>query len=126
VDITPKLADSATRITRYGGGAIWIGKAEHHAALYITPQQVIELPSITADLPMDTLIERLLPHLESCEILLLGIGPHSLFLAPKWRRKIKQKTGSAAEVMDSGAACRTYNVLLSESRLVSAFIIPLA
>ena len=32
--------------------------------------------------------------------------------------------GIAIEAMDTGAACRTYNVLLAEDRLVAAALLP--
>lgn len=55
-------------------------------------------------------------------ILLIGTGK-SMLPAPKALRLICQKAGIALEAMDTGAACRTYNVLLTEERAVAAALI---
>ena len=40
-------------------------------------------------------------------------------------REMLRGHGMGCDAMDTGAACRTYNVLLSEGRLVAAALIPL-
>jgi uncharacterized protein len=47
-----------------------------------------------------------------------------VLLAPPLRRALRT-AGVVADVMDSGAACRTYNVLLAEGRRVAAALLPL-
>ena len=68
-------------------------------------------------------LEDLEPHLrEQTEIVLLGTGwqthipPRELIFAMARRRV-------GFEVMDTPAACRTFNILISEGRDVSAFLI---
>jgi uncharacterized protein len=39
-------------------------------------------------------------------------------------RAALKAAGIALEPMDSGAACRTYNVLMAEGRLVAAALLP--
>ncbi len=56
------------------------------------------------------------------EVLLLGCGPRMLMI-PKELREALRSRGVALEPMDTGAACRTYNVLLSEGRAVAAALI---
>ena len=53
------------------------------------------------------------------EIILLGTGARQLFPAREIYAALLGK-GIGFEVMDSGAACRTYNVLVGESRRVAA------
>jgi len=56
------------------------------------------------------------------EVILIGTGPTLVFPHPSsYAPAIEQ--GIGVEFMDSGAACRTYNVLLSEDRQVIAGII---
>ncbi len=58
----------------------------------------------------------------SLEILILGTGQHQkmlLSLAGALRQHAQ-----AVEIMDSGAACRTYNILLAEDRRVAAALLP--
>ncbi len=56
------------------------------------------------------------------EVILMGTGSKLVFPHPStYAPAIKQ--GIGVEFMDSGAACRTYNILLSEDRFVIAGII---
>ena len=57
------------------------------------------------------------------EILLIGCGPKFL-LPPKVLREELRAAGIGLEWMDTGAACRTFNVLLTEERQVAAALIP--
>ena len=56
------------------------------------------------------------------EVILLGTG-HSLKFPPNELRHHFLQQNIGLEVMDTGAACRTYNVLLSEGRNVAATIL---
>ncbi len=56
-------------------------------------------------------------------ILLIGMGPRTLFVAPAVRAALREE-GMVADLMDTGAACRTYNVLLAEERRVAACLVP--
>ena len=58
----------------------------------------------------------------SCDVLLIGTGrrqrfPHSELLRPLI------EAGRGFEIMDTAAACRTYNILVAEGRLVLAALI---
>ena len=52
-------------------------------------------------------------------------GEH-FFHAPRLRRlpNFSRTAPHGVDIMDSGAACRTYNVLLSEARRVAAALLP--
>jgi len=56
------------------------------------------------------------------EILILGTGETQQFPEPAVFAAIAAK-GVGFEVMDNGAACRTYNVLLAEGRRVALALI---
>lgn len=56
------------------------------------------------------------------EIVLLGTGPKLRFPHPSLTRPLME-AGIGLEVMDNGAACRTYNLLASEGRKVLAAIL---
>lgn len=56
------------------------------------------------------------------EILLLGTGK-AHHLPPKALRDAMVARGIALDHMDSGAACRTYNVLMLENRAVAAALL---
>ena len=59
---------------------------------------------------------------ESTEILLVGCGAR-FGPAPAGLARTLRAAGVALEWMDTGAACRTFNVLLAEDRLAAAALI---
>ena len=55
------------------------------------------------------------------DVVLFGSGAEQIFLTPSQ----KEALGSLRpETMDTGAACRTYNVLMAEGRRVAAALLP--
>lgn len=58
------------------------------------------------------------------ELLVLGCGARAVFVPPALRSELKA-AGLALEAVDTGSACRLYNVLLAEGRRVAAALIPL-
>ena len=56
------------------------------------------------------------------EIVIFGTGAVQRFPRPELARALAA-TGAGVEVMDSKAACRTYNILASEGRGVVAAIL---
>jgi uncharacterized protein len=56
------------------------------------------------------------------ELLLLGCGPRMALIPSTLRAALRAK-GIVLEPMDTGAACRTYNVLAAEGRKVAAALI---
>jgi uncharacterized protein len=57
------------------------------------------------------------------QILLLGLGSRMTIVAHELRGRLRA-AGITLEPMDTGAACRTYNVLVAEDRHVAAALIP--
>lgn len=58
----------------------------------------------------------------NAEVVLLGTGAKHQFLHPKTYLPLTQK-GIPLECMTTAAACRTYNILMSEGRNVAAVLI---
>jgi uncharacterized protein len=70
--------------------------------------------------------ESLTPVVEhgGVQILLLGLG-RTMGVIPSKLRSAFRAAGIVLEPMDTGAACRTYNVLVGEDRRVAAALLPL-
>ena len=58
------------------------------------------------------------------ELLILGLGTGAAAVPPAGRKTLGE-AGIAVEAMDTGAACRTYNLLAGEGRAVGAALIAL-
>jgi uncharacterized protein len=108
-------------ITSYDAGHIAVNGRRLTRSFLLTPQRLIE------DWPpasFDSLSEADLLAVArlDCPIVLLGTGARQRFPAPAlMRHLIERRVG--VEVMDSHAACRTYNILMTEGREVAAALI---
>ena len=111
-------------IRTYGPGRFLIGGQEWRQPVLVTPTVTTIWNVTTADeLALDNLTA-LGTAVVPTEILVLGCGPRALFVSPDRRAALKT-AGLALEVVDTGSACRIYNVLLAEGRRVAAALIPL-
>lgn len=108
-------------VAGYGDGGFRMGDSRFEGSMMITPDgfypwAVSEKSEIS--------IESLEPILNASgvEIIVIGLGPNMAFLPKNIRAAFEEKK-IAIEAMDTGAAARTYNVLLQEGRLVAAALI---
>ena len=72
-------------------------------------------------------IDDLAPVRDAAEpvgVLLIGCGEKMVLIPPQLRAEARA-WGVVIEAMGTGAACRTYNVLLSEGRDVATALIPI-
>ena len=108
-------------ITAYGPDWIAVnGKSYQHLLLVSAAGTVA--PWLGHDLFSD-----LDSHCESvlqtgCEIVLIGCGKKHIFIPPHYLVSFT-KQGIGVETMDTAAACRTFNVLASEGRKVTAILL---
>jgi len=108
-------------VRAYAPGLIRIGEREFARSVIVSaqalvddwrPQHVGEL--VAADLEPALALQP--------EVLLLGSGARQVFPAPDLLAQL-YAARIGFEVMDTGAACRTYNVLVAEGRAVAAALI---
>jgi uncharacterized protein len=119
----PLLAGRA-QIAGYGRGVFRTGGIEHHGSLLILPEGTFPWAVGSADA---VTLESFAPVLElgaAAGFLLLGTGAAQIFPDPSIRAAFAE-AGLGLEAMDTGAACRTYNVLLGEERVFAAALIAL-
>ena len=111
-------------IRTYGPGRFLIAAQEWRQPVLVAPMATTAWNVSSADeLALDNL-EVLRTAAVPTEILVLGCGARALFVSPARRAALKS-AGFALEVVDTGSACRIYNVLLAEGRRVAAALIPL-
>lgn len=119
---------SAThRIQRYGEYRFRIADVDHEGSVVVFPDTAYTLD--TGDDGTDTETVVTMEHLgpvirraNEVEILILGCG-ETFLPPPKDLRGNLKEHEIVLEWMDTGAACRTYNVLLGEGRQVAAVLI---
>lgn len=113
-------------IQAYGAEGILINGRYFKPGLIVAPTRVQEGwgPAHPADLSLAHIDELLaLADGNETQILVLGTGAVQVFPHPSIYVAITSR-GIGCEVMDTGAACRTYNILMSEGRRVVAGLLP--
>ena len=109
-------------IDAYGNGGFRFAEMSHRGSILCLPDGVFAWDVTSADELDLARLGRLLEVLEPPYFVLLGTGAAQVFPELDVRRAfIEAKVG--LEPMDTGAACRTYNVLLAEGRPVVAALI---
>lgn len=122
VDITPLLKKGSQIIQSYGNGGFVVSDKSLKGSINILPSGVYGWNvSDINNLKIDDFSE-ILKEKQDIEILLLGTGTKMQFVDDAIIKELK-KNKIVVDMMDTGAACRTYNVLLSEERRVAAAII---
>jgi len=104
-------------IDAYGNGGFRFAGMSHRGSILCLPSGIYAWEPAE---PLD--VQSLAPALAErgeMRVLILGTGARQVFPAPAVRRAFVE-AGLALEPMDTGAACRTYNVLLAEARPVGA------
>jgi uncharacterized protein len=110
-------------IRSYGPGHFLIGERDWREPVLVTPAATTAWSIARAeDLSLASLDA--LKQAPPTELLVLGCGPRAVFITPAVRAELKG-AGLALEVVDTGSACRIYNVLVAEGRRVAAALIPL-
>ena len=109
-------------IAGYGGGGFRMGDQKIEGSLLITPKGYYPWDVKTAAEITVASLSQILNFHHSIELLIIGTGDNMTFIS-KDIRAVFAKQDIAIEAMDTGAAARTYNVLLQEGRMVSAAFI---
>lgn len=119
---TVPYAQGRQVIGRYGDGGFTVSHIRYEGSILVFPEHVFpwNIASLQECAAAD--LEVIFTAIPRPEILLLGCGA-AFMRAPAILRDICRAQGVVLEVMDTGAACRTYNILLSEGRMVAAGLI---
>jgi uncharacterized protein len=112
--LTDDSSSGALVVRSYAPGEVRVGEAVLHRSCLISAERLIDdwRPQTLEELREEDLdaVFALQP-----EIVVLGSGSRQRFPETQLLAAILAR-GIGCEVMDTGAACRTYNVLVSESR----------
>ena len=119
--LTEDIISSRYRISGYQQDAVIINETHYRQSLVISAETLHHpwAPGAVDELSEDNLdlIFELNP-----DVVLLGTGMQQQFPSPKIMAVFGQKN-IGLEVMDNGALCRTFNILVAEDRAVVAAIL---
>jgi uncharacterized protein len=124
MDVTPIVPAGRQLIQGYDAGGFRIAGIRHTGSVLVLPERTLAWPVAA---PEHITAESLAPIRAAgpaVEILVLGCGPRFVMIPAELRAALKAE-GIVVEAMDTGAACRTFNLLLVEDRRVAAALIAL-
>jgi uncharacterized protein len=124
MDITPRISSQSMVVQSYKGGQFKISGQGYDGNVIVFAERAMAWQS-GKDIASLTL-EDFAPIIQAkkdgaFDVLLLGTGADFQFLAPALKNALHQQ-GIAPDMMNTGAACRTFNTLLADGRRVCAAI----
>ena len=124
MDITPLVSEDRQIVQSYGSGHFRVSRIEYQGSIIVLPARTVLWEIATFD---DISIGSLASVFEEepmLEILLIGCGKVMQLLPHELMVSSRQK-GLSIDAMNTGAACRTYNILAAEGRRVAAGLVAL-
>ena len=125
VDVTPLVRKGQQIIQSYSGGVFKVNGKTYEHALIVTPENTWQW-AVSDIVDVTTLelvhFDELIEQANEIDVVLLGCGSTMAFLPPKLRVELKA-AGLSVDIMGTGAACRTYNVLMAEGRRVACALL---
>lgn len=113
-------------IDAYGDGGFRVSGIRYEGSVIVHQGDVAAWAAATAgDITVEALDSVFGGSPLKPEILIIGSGAHFVML-PVLIRQWGEAVGIAVDIMDTGAAARTFNILRQESRSVAAALIAVA
>lgn len=126
MDVTPLIGRDSQVIQSYAGGVFKISNERYDHPVIVSVDKTVLWNIGAVDHVSDLCIDSFNPIIDikdDVDVVLLGCGATMDFLSTALRAEIK-KAGINVDVMGTGAACRTYNVLMAEGRRVVCALLP--
>ena len=121
MDITPLVGAGRQIIQSYSGGKFRVTGVVHDGPVIVLPEAT-QAWAAARPLSVDSFAP-LLALAGELDVVLFGAGA-AVDAADLKLRKALKASGLAIDIMDTGAACRTYNVLMAEGRRVAVALLP--
>lgn len=109
-------------IDAYGDGGFRFADMSHRGSVLMLPSGIYAWDIVEGDPLTIDKFQRVLDEVREIEVLLVGTGREIRPLPADLKAALKAANISA-DPMNTGAAVRTYNVMLAESRAVAAALI---
>jgi len=119
MELTALVQPGRQVIERYGPNGFRVSGADFFGPVLVFPDRTEAWAGAAVT---ETAFAPVVAH-GGIEILLFGQG-RTMAPLPAALRVALRAQGIAIEAMDTGAACRTYNILLAEDRRVAAALLP--
>jgi uncharacterized protein len=106
--------------TGYGEGYAMLNGQRRETGVVVLPERIVDWPVASFAALVEADFERIAAL--GPEVVLLGTGAQLRFPHPRLSASLA-RAGIGLEVMDLQAACRTFNILAAEERIVAAALV---
>ena len=106
----------------YGNGGFRFADMSHVGSILCLPSGIHGWDAVEGAKLTEADFTRVLEQAGDIEVLLIGMGEGMCVVPAELRARFKE-AGILVDPMSTGAAVRTYNIMLSESRAVAAALI---
>ncbi len=120
MDVTPLISQNAQVIQSYAGGFFKVSGQVYDGPVIITSDKTVTWDVASFE---DLSLDHFQDFPKDIDVVLMGTGKTMFFLPVELRRDLRD-LGLSVDTMDTGAACRTYNVLMAEGRRVACALFP--
>lgn len=124
MEITSAIPFGAVLVESYRAGRFRVGGRTHDGSILILPDRVHAWPVGRGDEITEASLAAVLEATKPPELLLIGCGAQTVLLPAALRQRFRS-AGIGLDAMATPAACRTFNVLVSEGRAVAAALVAL-
>lgn len=109
-------------IDSYGNGGFRFADMSHRGSLLMLPSGIYGWDTVEGDPLTPEQFERVFQEAAQIEVILVGTGMNIRPLPAPLKARFREHAISS-DPMSTGAAVRTYNIMLAESRAVAAALI---
>lgn len=122
MDVTPLIPKGSQLIDAYGDGGFKISGEEHRESVIVLPSRTFAAGIADITEISEQTLAPIFASETPVELLLIGCGA-GFAQIPRPIRDAARARRITIDAMDTGAACRTYNILMAEGRRVAALLI---
>lgn len=124
MDITPLIKEGQQIIQSYSTGIFRVNGTSYQSAIVVFTDQTVEwnFSGSARELEVKDFAP-VIAQAENLDVVLLGTGTRMEFMSSTLKSALREKN-IILDHMDTGAACRTYNVLMAEGRRVATMLLP--
>lgn len=123
MDITPLISSQNMVIQSYGKNGFKISGTQFDTPVLVLPTSTVPLsPSSFAQIN-ESALNDIAQYQDEIDLLIIGCGEHAAPASQDLRDSLK-KLDINVETMTTGAACRSFNVLLGDGRRIAALLYP--
>ncbi|HEX2654430.1 MAG TPA: Mth938-like domain-containing protein [Xanthobacteraceae bacterium] len=122
MDVTPLISADRQIIQSYNAGGFKISGNSYQGPVLVFPDRTMSWSASSMDNLKASDFDML--DKKDVDVVLIGCGAQGTRLNKEVAQALKAR-GILPETMDTGAACRTYNVLMADGRRIAAALLPL-